>query len=122
MNGKDVSLGTIQLIVGGNPDAIQVANNHGLFPLHVAFMSSTLDVIQYVLGLDASLMERVDGERNNHLHMAFKGGNLIAVKYLLEHHASMALVENKRNLLPIHLLCDASTGKDNNPTWGYISV
>ena len=109
---KDISIGTITTIVDENPDALQVVDNCGRRPLHLACMNSSLDIVQYVLGLGTStLSEILDAEDNNALHLACEGGNCEVVNYILDNYPSLAMVTNKKNLLPLHLLCDR-TGKD----------
>ena len=109
---KDISIGTIKTIVDENPDALQVVDNCGRRPLHLACMNSSLDIVQYVLGLGSStLSEILDAEDNNALHLACKGGNCEVVIYILDNYPSLAMATNKMNLLPLHLLCDR-TGKD----------
>jgi len=110
---KDISIGTIKTIVDENPeDALQVADKLGRRPLHLACMNSSLDIVQYVLGLGSStLSEILDAEDNNALHLACKGGNCEVVIYILDNYPSLAMATNKMNLLPLHLLCDRN-GKD----------
>ena len=109
---KGVSIGTIKTIVDRNPNALRVADDNGRYPLHLACMNSSLDIVQYVLGLGTStLSEILDAEDNNALHLACKGGNCEVVIYILDNYPSLAMVTNKTNLLPLHLLCDR-TGKD----------
>ncbi|KAL9179610.1 hypothetical protein ACHAXT_008900 [Thalassiosira profunda] len=106
---KDISLGTVKIIVEGT-------NHHnaamrGPNPLHLACANCAPDVIQYLSGVYEGLVNSVDDEGCNLLHLACKAGNLKAVKYLLEQHAPMVSETNNMNLLPIHLLCDKS-GKE----------
>ena len=74
-------------------------------------MNSTLDVVQYLLDLDTQkLVELLDDEGNNILHLACIHGNWEVINYLLDKCASLAMMTNNMNLLPLHLLCD-KTGK-----------
>lgn len=109
LNEKSISVGVIKMIVNGYPNAVQVENNRGWRPLQIACINSALDVVQYMLGSNTSLLSNlVDEEGNNSLHLACKGGNCEVMKYLLEEHASLAMTANKMNLLPLHELCDKS--------------
>lgn len=109
---KEVSIGTIKWIIDGNTNAIQLANNSGRRPLHLACMNSTLDIVQYLLSLDTSAMSNLlDADGNNALHLACRGYNCELMTHLLEHHMSLATGVNKVGLLPLHLLCDKS-GKE----------
>eukprot|EP00985_Skeletonema_marinoi_P020627 scaffold12330_cov83-Skeletonema_marinoi.AAC.6 len=53
-----VRLGSIKLLVKGNPAAAQSPNNSGALPLHIACQHhDSADVIQYLVGLDAATLE-----------------------------------------------------------------
>lgn len=112
LNDKAASLGTIESIVKGNLNALHVHDTQGVVSFHLACKNNSLDVIQFVLSLDSSLANKVDNDGCNPLHHACKGGNLEAVTFLLEQHAALAGAENKKKLLPVHLLTDKS-GKDD---------
>ena len=103
---RDVSIGTIKTIVDWNSNVLQVADHNGRYPLHLACMCSRLDVVQLMLDLDTSLLvELLDYEGNNILHLACKCGDPKVVNYLLDKYPSLAMMTNKMNLLPLHLLC-----------------
>ena len=110
---KDISIGTIKTIVNGNLSALQVGDDCGRCPLHVACMNSSLDIVQYLLDLDTSTLGKLlDSEGNNVLHLACTHGNWKVINFLLDMCASLAMSVNKMNLLPLHLLCD-QTGKED---------
>ena len=109
---KGISIGTIKTIVNGNLSALQVADKLGRRPLHLACLNSSLDIVQYLLDLDTSLLvDLLDYEGNNILHFACKCGDWKVVNYLLDKYPSLAMMTNKKNLLPLHLLCCDGTRK-----------
>ncbi|KAL9179632.1 hypothetical protein ACHAXT_008922 [Thalassiosira profunda] len=105
---KDISLGTVKMIVGVTDHNAAVL---GPNPLHLACTNCAADVIQYISGVYNGLVNSVDDEGCNILHLVCKVGNVKAAKYLLKNHAPLVLETNEMNLLPIHLLCDKS-GKE----------
>jgi len=109
-------LGTIKLLVKGNPVAARAVDDQFAFPLHVACEFSSANVVKFLVELDINgrILEHCDTNKNSILHYACHGGNLEAIKYFLDEHPSLvASVETNGNgELPIHLLCEA--GKDKN--------
>ena len=112
---KDVSLGTIKMIVDKHNAAVRVADNDGLYPLHIATMNCTVDILCHVLGLDKSAVNNVDNEGNNILHAACKTGNLKAIEYIIDRHGSLASKVNNKGQFPIVTLLDKD-GKEGNIT------
>ena len=107
-------LGSIKLLVKGNPSAVRVISNTGKLPLHIACEFSSVKVVRYLVeerdGIP--MMSHFDTNKDSIMHYACRGGNLGVVKYLITNHASLvASVEvNRKDELPFHLLCEA--GKD----------
>ena len=69
---SNVRLGSIKLLVKGNPHAIQTPDNSGALPLHVACMHhKSASVLEYLVGLDIATLDldAVDHENNTPLHM-----------------------------------------------------
>ena len=48
-------LGTIKLLVKGNPEALQVPDGSGLYPLHIACKVGSLEIVQFVLKVGLGL-------------------------------------------------------------------
>ena len=60
---NNVRLGSIKLLVKGNPSAIRNADTNFAMPLHVACQHhESADVIQYLIGLDTTTIDAVDKE------------------------------------------------------------
>jgi ankyrin repeat protein len=103
-------LGSIKLLVKGNPSAVQTADNNMAFPLHVACEFSSVKVVKLLVENYGSSLNHIDERKDSILHYACRGGNLGVIKYLLESHAPLvsSATVNAKNELPIHLLCEAS--------------
>mmetsp|Transcript_14980 Transcript_14980/g.25526 ORF Transcript_14980/g.25526 Transcript_14980/m.25526 type:complete len:163 (+) Transcript_14980:472-960(+) len=73
---KNASLGSIKLLVKGNPSAVQSPDNRGVLPLHVACEDhDSPRVVQYLLGLDIdkTTLDAEDIDGNSPLHYACRG-------------------------------------------------
>ncbi len=112
---KDVSLGTIKMIVDKQNAAVRVADNDGSYPLHIASMSCKVDILCHILGFDKSAANKVDNGGNNILHAACKTGNLKAIEYIIGRHGSLASKANNKGQFPIVTLLDED-GKEENIT------
>eukprot|EP00956_Cyclotella_meneghiniana_P032135 scaffold86992_cov70-Cyclotella_meneghiniana.AAC.1 len=101
---NNAPLGSIKLLVKGNPDAINLAEPGGLLPLQLACESCSLGVVKYLTGIIVECSSLRDGNDNYLLHYACRGGNVDVVRYLLETENLRAVsVKNKRNKLPMDL-------------------
>jgi len=113
-------LGSIKLLVKGNPIAINVSDGIGMLPLDIASQSSTLGVVKYLAELSSDRLNACDVNKNFPLHHACRGGNCEVIVYLLETPLSSAAVSERNvdGMLPIHLFCDfvrfqGAEGRDN---------
>ena len=102
-------LGSIKLLVKGNPNALQSADNNGALPLHVACQHhDSNDVINFLVGLDPSTLDAVDREGNTALHLACCGAKYGTIVMLLGKYDAVSV--SKRNAdgeLPIDLLWES---------------
>ena len=107
-------LGTIKLLVKGNPSAVRIADKTLAFPLHNACEFSSVQVVKYLLEEHDGIpmLSQLDTNKDSVLHYACRGGNCEIVKYLLTNHASLvaSATVNEAGVLPIHLLFE-SAGK-----------
>jgi len=102
-------LGSVKLLVKGNPESINIPDNNGLCALHIAIQYSNLDIVKYLAELSPGRLNACDVNKNFPLHYACRGGNCDVVAYLLDRPMSSASV-SERNVdgkLPIHLFCDS---------------
>ena len=101
-------LGSIKLLLKGNPSALMTANVNIAFPLHIACEFSSINVVKYLIELDVNgrILEHCDTNKDSVLHFACHGGNLGVIEYLLDNHASLVSDMNTDNKLPFHLLLE----------------
>ncbi len=82
---NNVRLGSIKLLVNGNPSAIWNIDTNFALPLHVAcqYHDST-SVVQHLLSLDATVLDAVDRDGNTALHYACRDAKHDTISMLLE--------------------------------------
>jgi ankyrin repeat protein len=107
LQSNDITLGSIKLLVKGNPSAVQTPDNGGALPLHLASQrsESSISIVKYLLGLDPTSLGVVDEQGNTALHYACRGAKHKMI--LLLTNKKMYGAVSKRNAcneLPIHLL------------------
>jgi ankyrin repeat protein len=118
----NASLGSIKLLVRGNPAAVQVADQNGACPLHIACEFSSVKVVKYLVELAGDTLNNVDANKDSPLHYACREGNLGVVKYLLERNAPSVSDRNNEKKLPIHLLFECKKSKVDKECTEYIEV
>eukprot|EP00985_Skeletonema_marinoi_P008647 scaffold3957_cov77-Skeletonema_marinoi.AAC.3 len=113
---NNATLGSIKLLVKGNPPAVQSPDNSGLIPLHVAFVHhDSVNVVHYLLGLDTSTLDAVDKDGNSALHFACHCARHEIIVMLLERYDAVSV--SKRNTLkklPIDLLWESDEVLDRD--------
>ena len=69
--GNNASLGTIKLLMKGTPSAlqVQVADNEGMIPLHIACQFGTVDIVQFLVELNDGCLDVCGAEKIVPLHM-----------------------------------------------------
>eukprot|EP00984_Skeletonema_dohrnii_P008978 scaffold3366_cov129-Skeletonema_dohrnii-CCMP3373.AAC.7 len=106
---NNVRLGSIKLLVKGNPPALQTPDNSGALPLHVACQHhDSVNVVQYLIELDATTLDAVDRDGNTALHLACHCARHEIIAMLLEKYDAVSV--SKRNTLkklPIDLLWES---------------
>eukprot|EP00984_Skeletonema_dohrnii_P014838 scaffold6323_cov118-Skeletonema_dohrnii-CCMP3373.AAC.3 len=111
---SNVRLGSIKLIVKGNPSAIRTFDNSGVIPLHVACQHHySACIIQYLLGLDRRTLKTVDYDDNTALHYACRGSKYESITLLLEKYGAVSVSKrNSQKKLPIDLLWESNAVED----------
>eukprot|EP00984_Skeletonema_dohrnii_P000360 scaffold120_cov134-Skeletonema_dohrnii-CCMP3373.AAC.3 len=111
---NNVRLGSIKLLVKGNPSAVQSPDNSGLLPLHVACVHHySASVIQYLIGLDTTTLDAVDREGNTALHLACGSARHEFIALLLGKYNGVSVsTRNAQKKLPIDLLWESSGVED----------
>ena len=121
----NIPLGSIKLLVEGNPSAIRTADGHMAFPLHIACEFSSVKVVKYLVKECFSIpMSQLDTNKDSIVHYACRGGNFEVVKYLLTNHASLVSSAeiNGNGDLPLHLLCKAGKYKVDSEDYIYLDT
>jgi len=110
----NVTLGSIKLLVKGNPSATRNFDNRGMIPLHVACQHHcSPSVVEYMIGLRSSALEMEDRWQNTLLHFACRGANHVMIAFLLEKYdAAFVSTRNSSKQLPIDLLFDSEAVSD----------
>eukprot|EP00984_Skeletonema_dohrnii_P005581 scaffold1968_cov89-Skeletonema_dohrnii-CCMP3373.AAC.8 len=111
---KDVTLGSIKLVVKGNPPALQSPDNNGALPLHVACQHhESSHVVRYLVGLDTTALDDVDREGNTALHYACRGAKYETIAMLVETYDAISVSKrNAHGKLPINLLLESERVSD----------
>jgi len=111
---NNVRLGSTELLIRGNPLAVQSPDNSGLLPLHVACVQHySPSVVQYLIGLDATTLDAVDQEGNTALHLACGSARHEFIALLLDEFDAVSVSkQNARGKLPIDLLWESSEVED----------
>jgi len=107
---SNVRLGSIKLLVKGNPSAIRNFDNSGVIPLHMACQHhDSACVVQYLLDLDRRTLRVADFENNTALHYACRGAKYESIALLLEKYDAVSVSKrNAQNKLPIDLLWESN--------------
>ncbi|KAK1734101.1 ankyrin repeat domain-containing protein [Skeletonema marinoi] len=110
----NVRLGSIKLLVKGNPSAIRNIDINFALPLHVACQHhSSAAVIQYLVGLDTSILDAIDRQGNTALHYACRGAKYENIALLLEKYDAVSVSKrNAHGKLPIDVLWESSAVED----------
>ena len=104
----NVRLGSIKLLVKGNPHAVQSPDDSGSLPLHVACMYESASVVQYLIELDTTTLDVVDNENNTALHYACRGAKYETIALLLDKYDAVSVSKrNAEEKLPIDVLCES---------------
>jgi len=106
---SNVRLGSIKLLVKGNPSAIRTFDRSGLIPLQVACRHHDSTVVQYLVGLDTTTLDAVDREGNTALHCACLGAEFDTIALLLDKYDAVSVSKrNAQKKLPIDILWDSN--------------
>lgn len=100
----NASLGSIKLLITGNPAALDVADRNGGYPVHIACKFSSAKVVKYLVEFAKDTLNNDDANKDSPLHYACRGGNLGIVKYLLQANVPSVSDRNNDNKLAIYLL------------------
>ena len=107
---NNVRLGSIKLLVKGNPHALQYPDGNGALPLLIACQHyDSANVVRYFVGLDVTTLRAVDREGNTALHHACRGAKYDTIALLLENYDAVSVSKrNSQKKLPIDLLWESN--------------
>ena len=102
---NNAMLGSIKLLVKGNPSAVRSVDDRGAFPLHVACEHhDSTSVVEYILGLAHIARDATDRDGDTPLHCACRGAKYGTIALLLEKYgAELVAKRNAQGKLPIDL-------------------
>ena len=111
---NNVRLGSIKLLVKGNPSALRYSDDSDAKPLHIACQHhDSASVVQYLLELDTRTLRFVDIDNNTALHYACRGAKHGNIGLLLETYNAVSVSKrNAHDKLPIHLLWESKEVSD----------
>ncbi len=111
---NNVRLGSIKMLVKGNPNALQSRDNSGAIPLHVACQHhDSTKIIDYLVGLDTTTLDAVARDGNTALHCACRGAKYDTIALLLEKYDAVSVSKrNAQNKLPVELLWESNAVED----------
>ena len=111
---NNATLGSVKLLVKGNPAALHSTDDSGALPLHIACQhNDSAEVVKYLIGRETASLAVLDQERNAALHCAGRGAKYETIALLLEKYDAVSV--SKRNAdekLPIELLWESDAGED----------
>lgn len=113
-----ITIGSIKLLVKGNRDALRIPDNDGALPVHLAihyqdYSQYSIEVVDYLVGLDPNTLTYGDRKGNTALHYACLKADYDIIALLLEKYNAVSV--SKRNVdkkLPIHLLLENDLTED----------
>ena len=112
----NATLGSIKLLVKGNPSAITSFDIRGMTPMHVACQHhKSPKVVEYLIGRlqSSTCLCATDFDHNTLLHHACIGTNHNIITLLLTNHdAASVSKRNVYNKLPIDLLFESESVRD----------
>ena len=111
---NNVRLGSIKLLVNGNPSAIRTIDKNGMLPLHVACKHhDSACVVGYIVSLADETLDTIDRQGNTALHYACLGAKYQTIALLLEKYDAVSVSRrNAHKKLPIELLWESNAVKD----------
>ena len=118
----DAPLGSLKLLVNGNPDALNVADQKGAYPLHIACKFSSVKVVKYLVELAGDTLNNIDANEDSPLHYACRGGNCDVVNYLLEANVPSVSERNNEKKLAINLLFECGENILDRDSLEYIET
>ena len=108
------SLGSVKLLLQGNPTALYIADNNGVTPVHLACQFGTVDIVQYLVDPHNGCLKTLDANNNSTLHYACLGEYVCVVSYLIQKESAFVSTRNSDGKIPFQLLTES--GADSQST------
>lgn len=109
----NVTLGSIKLLVEGNPNAVHASDNNGAYPLHLACRHNSPRVVEYLADLNTVVLKRIDDEGDTPLHHACRNAKYDTIALLVDKYEAVSVVrKNLDRKLPIELLIESDSAID----------
>eukprot|EP00985_Skeletonema_marinoi_P006345 scaffold2742_cov140-Skeletonema_marinoi.AAC.5 len=100
-------LGSIKLLAQANPATLQITDNSGSLPLHIACKHCDPIIVKYLVDLDMRSLLVADHNGDTPLHCACLAANFDVIELLLAHYPTVSVGErNVNGELPIQILLE----------------
>ena len=103
------SLGSVKLLLQGNPTALHIEDNNGVVPVHLACQFGTVDIVKYLVDPFDGCLNTLDANNNSTLHYACLGGTCDVVSYLVQKQSAFVSTRNRYGKIPFQLLTESGT-------------
>ena len=111
---RNVSIGTIKLMLAANPNSITAGDNQGSTPLHLACQVGDIDKAKYLVDVYESALQMYNSHGECPLQIACHHGRCDIINYILEKSDHGLSVRNAEKRLPIQvILFDADCDRDS---------
>lgn len=111
---QNCTLGSIKLLVDGNPHAVPRPDSNGSIPLHIASRHHhSTDIVKYLVDLDITNIGAVDNQGDTALHCACRGAKYDTIALLLQtRRVAPVSQQNNQKQLAIEVLWDSEEVND----------
>ena len=101
-------LGSIKLLLKGNPAALQRTDRKGLLPVHIACEFSSAKVVRFLVEISSGdVLDKRGTNEDTLLHYSCRSANLEVIECLVSERSDPSVSEvNADNKLPVHLLLE----------------
>ena len=117
LQSNNPTLGSIKLLIKGNPLALQSPDNDGVLPLHLASQrqesATNLSIVKHLLGVDPTALPVGDKQGNTALHYVCRDAKHKMIALLTEKYGAVSK-RNARKELPLQLLLESTEVSDKD--------
>lgn len=111
---QNCTLGSIKLLVDGNPHAVRRPDSNGSIPLHIASRHHhSTDIVKYLVDLDITNIGAVNNQGDTALHCACRGAKYDTIALLLQTRRVVPVSQqNNQKQLAIEVLWESEEVND----------